>query len=193
MCNKFKIAFLDRDGTIIKDYPDKQWATVKYPEFLEGAIAGMQRLLSLGFKIIIVTNQYLISDKIITTEQYHQFTDLFLQECKDNEIDILRIYYCPHNDKDHCNCKKPRPGMIYQALADYNIDLSKSIYLGDSECDYQLAKQFHLPFYAITTTFNQKDVVNCKSILDVCQYLLHTFFNMMNQHHMLLNHQTFVF
>lgn len=102
MCNKFKIAFLDRDGTIIKDYPDKQWATVKYPEFLEGAIAGMQRLLSLEFKIIIVTNQYLISDKIITTEQYHQFTDLFFQECKDNEIDILRIYYCPHNDKDHC-------------------------------------------------------------------------------------------
>ena len=53
------VAFLDRDGTIIKDYPDKDWANVKYPEFLEGSIKTLKYIKSKNFETIIITNQYL--------------------------------------------------------------------------------------------------------------------------------------
>ena len=96
-----KVAFLDRDGTIIKDYPDEKWSSIKHPEFLEGSIDGMQKLIANGYHIII-----------ITLNQYQQFTQEFLSICQNNNINILEIYFCPHNEQDHCNCKKPKPGMI---------------------------------------------------------------------------------
>ena len=51
-----KVAFLDRDGTIIRDYPDDQWASVQQPEFLDGSIEGLQALQDKGFSLIVVTN-----------------------------------------------------------------------------------------------------------------------------------------
>ena len=55
-----KVAFLDRDGTIVRDYPDDEWKRKTVPEVLDGAIEGMQLLNQLGYAIIIVTNQYII-------------------------------------------------------------------------------------------------------------------------------------
>lgn len=49
-----KIAFLDRDGTLIKDYPDEKWREIKEPEFLEGSIEGLKRLKEMGYDFIII-------------------------------------------------------------------------------------------------------------------------------------------
>ena len=119
-----KIAFLDRDGTIIKDYPDEKWREIKEPEFLEGSTEGLKRLKEMGYDFIIITNQYLINDGIISLNDYQQFTGKFLKKLKEENIDILKIYFCPHNEKDHCHCKKPKPGMIEQAKKDFLIDMN---------------------------------------------------------------------
>lgn len=52
-----KIAFLDRDGTIIKDYPDQLWSQISEPEFLPHSIESLQKIIHKGFQIIIITNQ----------------------------------------------------------------------------------------------------------------------------------------
>lgn len=65
-----KIAFVDRDGTINKDYPDDDWRFIKEPEFLEGSIEALKEIRKKDYQIIIITNQYLINDGIITLLQY---------------------------------------------------------------------------------------------------------------------------
>ncbi len=70
---------MDRDGTIIKDYPDEKWREIKEPEFLEGSIEGLKRLKEMGYYFIIITNQYLINDGIISLNDYQQFTGKFLK------------------------------------------------------------------------------------------------------------------
>ena len=65
-----KAAFLDRDGTIIRDYPDALWASVSYPAFLPGAIDALKLLRRKGYHIIVVTNQYLIGEGLLSFEQY---------------------------------------------------------------------------------------------------------------------------
>lgn len=166
-----KIAFLDRDGTINKDYPDPQWKDIKEPEFLNSAIEGMKSFIENGFEIIIITNQYIINDGIITMQDYLKYTEVFINELKRNCIEILDIYFCPHNDIDACNCKKPKPGLIEQALNNYEIDISQSIYCGDSACDYLLAKHFNLPFYGINYLGEQKDIIRCSNLLEVSKYV----------------------
>ena len=64
-------------------------------------------------------------------------------------IDILKTYFCPHNDSDNCTCKKPKTGLIDMALKDFDIDIKNSIYIGDSLSDYELSKKFNLNFYGI--------------------------------------------
>lgn len=164
-----KIAFLDRDGTIIKDYPDEKWREIKGPEFLEGSIEGLKRLKEMGYYFIIITNQYLINDGIISLNDYQQFTGKFLKKLKEENIDILKIYFCTHNEKDHCHCKKPKPGMIEQAKKDFLIDMNNSIYIGDSHVDYLLAKHFNLTFYGIN--YHDDNVKSYHSILDISKQI----------------------
>lgn len=164
-----KIAFLDRDGTINKDYPDHEWANVKEPELIKGSIEGIQNLIGLGYQIIIVTNQYIINDGIISFDDYERFTDKLLQIFIDNGIHVLDIFYCPHNDSNQCNCKKPKPGMILEALSKYDIELEESIYCGDSESDDLLARQFNLPFFGIN--YESETCLSFKNLLEVSEYI----------------------
>ena len=65
-----KVAFLDRDGTIIEDYEDEFWRNVTEPVFINGSIEGLKKIRQKGYEIIIITNQYLIDEKIISIQQY---------------------------------------------------------------------------------------------------------------------------
>lgn len=161
-----KVAFLDRDGTINKDYDDNDWKYINNPEILDGNIEGLKRLKNCGYEIIIITNQYIISDGIISEKQYEDFNNKLIEILKNEGIDILKIYYCPHNDLDKCNCKKPKTGMIDQALNDFDIDLAKSFYIGDNYSDLELAKKFKLDFYGIIGK-NNNNIFKYNNILEV--------------------------
>ncbi len=167
-----KVAFLDRDGTIIKDYPDEEWGTKSIPEFFPKSIASLKAIQAKGYEIIIITNQYLISDGIITEEQYQQFNKKFIQKLEQEGIKIKAVFYCPHNDGDNCNCKKPKPGLILQALKKYpEIELDKSFFVGDSEVDIGIASYFDLPIYAIkreSTYSKSKRIEDLSDVLSNC-------------------------
>ncbi|MDY2986486.1 MAG: HAD-IIIA family hydrolase [Peptoniphilus sp.] len=145
-----KVAFLDRDGTINLDYPDEKWNLIREPKILEGSIEGMKFLLSKGYKIIILTNQYIIGDGIISIEQYYEFTNKLLECLKSNGIEILDIFFCPHSKVENCDCCKPKTGMMKKVLKKYpEINLEESFFCGDSKSDMQFAKNCDLKFYGI--------------------------------------------
>ena len=146
-----KVAFLDRDGTINRDYPDACWTQIQYPELLPGTISGLRHITEQGYKIIIITNQYIIGEGIISLEQYHAFTNQLLSLLNEHGIHILDVFYCPHARNSSCDCCKPKTGLIHQALQKYpDIDLRTSFMCGDSLCDLQCAEQAGLSFYGIS-------------------------------------------
>ena len=90
-----KVAFLDRDGTINKDNNDNDWKYINHPEILDGNIEGLKKIKYYGYEIIIITNQYIIADGIISEQQYKAFNHKLIKLLKKEGIDILKIYYCP--------------------------------------------------------------------------------------------------
>jgi D-glycero-D-manno-heptose 1,7-bisphosphate phosphatase len=127
-----KVAFLDRDGTIIEDYEDHAWSVVEKPIFLPKAIEGLKKIRESGYEIIIITNQYLIGENIITIEQYHKITALMLDELRRHGVEIFDIFFCPHSRNTNCQCRKPKTGMIDAALKKYpTIYLPSSFLAGD--------------------------------------------------------------
>ena len=161
-----KIVFLDRDGTISKEYPDDEWKYIDTPKLLNNTIEGLKKIKDLGYKMIILTNQNLIADGIITYKQYEDYNNKLINYLKENDIDILKTYCCPHNNMDNCNCKKPKTGMIDMCLKEFEIDLSNSFYIGDRYSDYELAKKFNLRFYGIKGKNNDK-IFKYEDLLDV--------------------------
>ncbi len=145
-----RAAFLDRDDTINRDYPDEVWTSVREPELLPGAVEGMLRLMQLGYRLFIITNQYVIGENFVTREAYEHFSGRLLELLEARGVQVERIYHCPHRRDEGCGCCKPRPGMILQALADYpEIDLARSFMAGDSWRDRELARGLKLRFFGI--------------------------------------------
>jgi D-glycero-D-manno-heptose 1,7-bisphosphate phosphatase len=167
-----KVAFLDRDGTIVKDYPDDDWRNINEPEFIDGSFNALKAIRSNGYEIIIVTNQYIINDGVITLSQYNNYTEKLLKALNDNGIDILDIFHCPHSKKENCNCYKPKPGLIDIALKKYpDIELDKSFIVGDSVSDIELGHKFGIKKFGININSSHIEHIPIKSLAEITNYL----------------------
>ena len=168
-----KVAFLDRDGTIVRDYPDKQWPLVTHPEYLPGAVEGLRLLQELGFSLILVSNQYLIGEGFITLSQYEQFSGGMVDYLRAQQVKILDTFYCPHSRTSGCDCCKPRPGLITRALKAYpGIDLTASFVVGDRLSDIQLAQEFDLRSFSLGFQANYPNCAAVASLRDVAEHLM---------------------
>ena len=142
--NRQKTIFLDRDGTI-----NKYVGFLRHPEnfeLLPNAAEAIRMINESGYLAIVVTNQPIIARGEMTEVELRGIHDKMetLLGRKGAYIDAL--YYCPHHPhrgypgeisalKIDCECRKPKPGMLLKAAADYHIDLSESWMIGDGEND----------------------------------------------------------
>ena len=168
-----KIAFMDRDGTITKDYPDNQWGGIKEPVFIDGALEAMRLFCIKGYKIIIITNQYLIGEGYITQKQYDAYAKKFTDHLKKADIDILDIFYCPHARDAGCSCSKPKPGMIEAACLKYpEIDMKQSFYAGDWDVDMVLANTVGVKAFGIGVDNMALDYIRVDSLPEIADHVL---------------------
>lgn len=137
-----KAVFLDRDGTINKEigylYRSGDFA------FIPGAVEAIKICHSLGYKVIVITNQSGVAQGYYTEEdiqRLHIHIDKLLA-LEGTHIDAY--YYCPHHPEGviqpytkKCSCRKPAPAMIEQAVKDFDIDLCRSFCIGDKPIDAQ--------------------------------------------------------
>lgn len=142
--NKQKAIFLDRDGTINKyvgflTKPDQF-------ELLPGVAEAIKKINKSGYLSIVVTNQPVIARGDCTWEELQLIHDKMETELGKEGAFLDAIYICPHHKdkgfegelpeyKIDCSCRKPKAGLFHQAARDFNIDMSLSYMIGDSEND----------------------------------------------------------
>ncbi len=150
-----KAVFLDRDGVLIHDvhYLSKLDDITLYPDVPHG----LSRLKAAGYLLIVVTNQSGVARGY--------FPDSFVRECHDeinrilapHHVQLDHLYYCPHhiNGKPpldiQCECRKPAPGLIYQAHGELDLDLDQATMIGDKLCDVELAANAQIRGILLTT------------------------------------------
>lgn len=175
---KQKAIFLDRDGTINKY---KGYVTSpKQLELINGAADAIKKINHSGHLAIIITNQPSIAMGRMTyavLDEIHAKLDTLLGE---NGAYVDALYFCPHHPdsgfegevselKKQCDCRKPSGGMIRQAAEDFNIDLSRSFMVGDSERDVLAGIDAGCTPIFLTSsdnTLNVRDVKKYKSLAD---------------------------
>ncbi|MBN2164872.1 MAG: HAD family hydrolase [Marinilabiliaceae bacterium] len=133
-----KAVFIDRDGVINNDTGHYYIYKVDDFRINKGIYEGLKILSDAGFKLILVTNQAGIAKGEYTHEDVFKVHSYLKDELKRHNIYLTDIFYCPHHDSvSVCNCRKPKPGMILEALKKYDIDPSQSFLIGDSLRDIE--------------------------------------------------------
>ena len=130
-----KAIFLDRDGTLNIDYGYVH--EIDNFKFIDGAIDALRKLKKMGYMLVLVTNQSGIARGYFSEEQFLQLTEWMDWSLAEQDVDLDGIYYCPHHPegkgeyKEDCDCRKPKPGMLLQAIKELKIDPTQSIMVGD--------------------------------------------------------------
>jgi len=133
-----RLALIDRDGTIIVDKvylsdPDGI-------EFAPGAIEGLRLLRDAGFALALVTNQSGIARGLFDAATLGKIHDRLKTMLAAEGLAFEAIYVCPHGPGDGCDCRKPQPGMLRQAMRELGSGPDKAVMIGDSDADMGAAK-----------------------------------------------------
>ncbi len=149
-----KVIFLDRDGVINKKPPKadyvKNWDEF---EFLPGAVESLKILTQNGYEIYIISNQAGIARGMMTEGDLKEIHEKMKKKLENHGAKVSGIYYCPHGWDEECECRKPKPGMFFQAAREYHIDLPKAVFIGDDERDLQAGNAADCP----TILFNPEN------------------------------------
>jgi len=133
-----KVIFLDRDGVINRKAPRAEYVK-NWDEFeiLPGVVEALERLSQNDCRIYIITNQAGIARGFMTEADLASIHERLKETLREHEVRIHGIYHCPHGWDEGCECRKPKPGMFFQAARDHHLDLTRAVFIGDDERDVQ--------------------------------------------------------
>ena len=142
-------AFLDRDG-VINVSPAPGGYVRSWEEFrlIPEAVEWIRLFNALDLLVIVLTNQRGVSRGLISPSELQRIHRNMVSELSRLGARIDDVFCCPH-EEDACDCRKPRPGLVWQAAGKWNIDVGRSILLGDSPADRQLAENCGMHFVSV--------------------------------------------
>ena len=142
---KSKALFLDRDGVV-----NVEQCYVHSPEhfhFREGIFGLCRAAQTLGYLLLVVTNQAGIARGYYKEAEFLELTEWMVNKFAEQQIEIAHVYYCPYHPvhgrgsyKYDSPDRKPKPGMLLRARADFSLDLSSSVLIGDQLSDIDAAQ-----------------------------------------------------
>jgi histidinol-phosphate phosphatase family protein len=162
--------FLDRDGVINQKLENDYVKALNEFEFLPGVLEALFDLKDWFSTIVIVTNQQGIGKGLMTELNLSWIHQYLMEEVENAHGKIDAIYYCPHLESDDCSCRKPGPGMAFQAKNDFKtIEFEKSIIIGDSQSDMEFGRTLGMKMVFC----GKNKILNCDvdlAVLDLPQF-----------------------
>ena len=189
--NKQIAIFLDRDGTmnVSKGFISK----ADDLELIPGSIEAIKAINKSGALAIVITNQPVIARGECSFEELHNIHNKLKTLLGEKGAFVDDIFYCPHHPdkgfegevpelKFDCECRKPKTGMIEEAVKKYNIDLSKSYMVGDSTMDLETARNAGIKSVLVDTGFAGNDGkydrscdIEAKNLFDAVEKIIKDF------------------
>ncbi len=180
-----KAVFLDRDGTVNVLTPGEYILHPRNIRLLPGVAKAIKKLNSLGYLVIIITNQGVIGRGVLTEKKLDEIHAIMIRRLAKGGAKIDAIYHCPHHPKAilpghaiRCACRKPNIGMILKALRQFAIDKKKSFLIGDATDDILAGKRAHIKTILVKTGYGGRDGKHdvkpdfiAKNILDAVKFI----------------------
>jgi D-glycero-D-manno-heptose 1,7-bisphosphate phosphatase len=164
-----EMIILDRDGVINRDSDDyiksaDEWIPIP------GSLEAIRRLKDAGYLVTVATNQSGIArgyfDEEMLQKIHNKMHDLLAQ--LDTSLD--GVFHCPHGPHDNCDCRKPKPGLLFQIAKQFNIDLSATPFVGDTMSDIKAAETARARPILVRTGKGESIMQKFREVIDVPVY-----------------------
>lgn len=166
--------FIDRDGTIIEN--KHYLSDPTQVELLTGAVKGLRKIQSAGYKLVMVSNQSGVGRGYFTSKEVDAVNNKLIEMLGHEEITFDLVLFCPHSPVDGCDCRKPSIGMVNQATAKLKLNVERSFVIGDSAVDLELGDNLGITSYLVgNQDIDPSDFKKCikvKSIADAADHFL---------------------
>ncbi len=175
--------FLDRDGTLNEDpgYLGDPNHLKLYPKTGE-ALSILKN--NLGFKLIVISNQSGIARGLITEEMVNAVNVRLNELLEESNVKIDAFYYCPYHPdfstKEECGCRKPSPELVFKAAKDFNIDLTRSYFVGDAVSDVECGINSGLKTILVKTGYGEDSFSILKKQNKFPTFVAHDLIDMCN-------------
>lgn len=131
-----RAVFLDRDGTLNIKAPEHEYvATAQDFVWTDGAPKALATLARSGYALAVISNQRGISRGLVSSTGLREIEQRIQRDLAAEGCAIEAFRYCVHGDTEGCDCRKPRPGMIFDLAEEFNFDLGSSWVIGDAPTD----------------------------------------------------------
>jgi imidazoleglycerol-phosphate dehydratase / histidinol-phosphatase len=139
-----RIAFLDRDGTLIEEPPEKQVNTLDQVRFMPGVFAALSELIRHDYRLVMVMNQDGLGRASFPQAAFEATQRFILESFRSQGIVFEAVFICPHFAGDGCACRKPKPGLVTGYLLEREMDRELSAVIGDRDSDLELASNLNV-------------------------------------------------
>ncbi len=168
--------FLDRDGTVTVGTPTYERVdSLDKVELLPNTLAALELLTTLNYGVFFITNQAGIGEGLITLAQFDEINNKILDLVAPSGIKILNTYLCPHGENDVCNCRKPKPKLLFDAAKEFDINLADSWMIGDRPTDVMTGVNAGvkpiLVKTGVPTVESDQAIFTAPTLLEAIQYI----------------------
>ncbi len=130
---------LDRDGVLNRE-PPTGWITgIEQLAWEDSVLDALAELAAAGVRLSIATNQSCIGRGVVTAEAVEALHAFMRAELRARGVELVGIFVCPHVPEDECACRKPRPGLLEEAVAASGIPRRETAFVGDAARDLEAA------------------------------------------------------
>jgi histidinol-phosphate phosphatase family protein len=142
---------LDRDGVLNeRPAPGRYVRSVSGFRWLPGALEALRAFRRAGYRVIVASNQAGLSRGSLDAKSLEAIHEKMRADARAAGGFIDAIYYCPHDWDAGCECRKPKPGLLFQAQRDFSLDLTRTFVIGDDERDLLAATAAGAPSRLVT-------------------------------------------
>lgn len=132
--------FVDRDGVINRRRANDYVLDWSQFVFVDGIREALRDLASLRLPMILISNQSAIGRGLLEPAELEVITERMRKALEQDGTFLTAAYFCPHRPDEKCVCRKPQPDLLNQAAADFGVDLTRSVLIGDSDADVKAAQ-----------------------------------------------------
>lgn len=155
-----KVVFLDRDGVINRERGDYTWKIEDF-DFVPGLFEVLEKLKLKGFSFIVITNQGGIAKGLYNHEDVKRLHSYMVEKLNEKGIEIIDVFYSPYHDQfSESLSRKPDSLMLEKACANYSVNKSKSIMIGDSERDIIAANKIGIRGIKVSPNQNLNEILD---------------------------------
>jgi D-glycero-D-manno-heptose 1,7-bisphosphate phosphatase len=163
-----RTVILDRDGVLNVRPPRAEYVrTPQEFQWLPGALEALRMLHEASWRVILVSNQAGIGRGEMSADDLAAVHARMLADVHAAGGRIEGIYHCPHDWDDGCDCRKPRPGMLFRAQRDHVLDLTRTLFIGDDERDAQAGRAAGCPVLLVSEDRSLLDIARTQLLVDL--------------------------